>query len=122
MQTARHPDEPRKKQRLRSDLADFDIQVLRVGLAMTNFLKNLQAVEGAWVQMNSSMLVIGNSITGNNVGALPFLVEARSRLAVDGWKSVRDSARQFTAGSLIDYASLAFGDRMPESQAAQQGA
>lgn len=114
--------ELRKKQRLRSDLGDFDIQMQRVGAAMSGFLKNLQSVEGAWVQTNSDMLAIGNSISESNVGTLPFLVKSKTRLAIDAWKSVDASARQFTAGSLIDYTSLAFGDKMPETAPAKTAA
>jgi hypothetical protein len=112
--------ELKKKQRLRSDLGDFDVQMQRVGPAMGKFLKSLQTVEGVWVQMNSDMLAINGSITEANVGTLPFLVKAKSKLAVDAWKAVDDSAKQFTVGSLVDYASLAFGDALPENMAKQK--
>lgn len=107
--------EMRKKQRLRSDLGDFNTQMQRVGPAMARFLKNLQMIQGVWVQMNSDMLAISNSITESNVGTLPFLVKAKSKLAVDSWQAIDDSARQFTVQSLVDYTSLAFGDKMPET-------
>lgn len=110
--------ELQKKQRLRSDLGDFDTQMQRVGPAMSSFLKNLQTVEGVWTQMNSDMLAIGNSINEGNVGSMPFLVRAKANLAIDAWKSIDSSARQFTVESLVDYTSLAFGDAMPESPAA----
>jgi hypothetical protein len=112
--------ELKKKQRLRSDLGDLDVQMQRVGPAMGKFLKSLQTVEGVWVQMNSDMLAINGSITEANVGTLPFLVKAKSKLAVDAWKAVDDSAKQFTVGSLVDYASLAFGDALPENMAKQK--
>ncbi len=83
---------------------------------MNSFLRNLQTVEGVWLQMNNDMQTIGNSITESNVGTLPFLVKAKSQLAVDSWKAVDASAKQFTVESLVDYTSLAFGD--PMSQAA----
>jgi hypothetical protein len=114
--------EMKKKQRLRSDLGDFDTQMQRVGPAMGKFLKNLQTVQGVWVQMNSDMLAIGNSISESTVGTLPFLVKAKSKLAVDSWQAVDDSAKQFTINSLVDYTSLAFGDTMPESQALRKAA
>lgn len=107
--------ELQKKQRLRSDLGDFNTQMQRVGPAMNMFLNKLQTVEGVWVQMNNDMLAISNSITESNVGTLPFLVKAKSNLAVDSWKSIDASARQFTVESLVDYTSVAFGDKMPES-------
>jgi hypothetical protein len=107
--------EMQKKQRLRSDLGDFDKQMQRVGPAMGMFLNKLQTVEGVWVQMNNDMLAIGNSITESNVGSMPFLVKAKSNLAVDSWKSIDASARQFTVESLVDYTSVAFGDKMPET-------
>lgn len=113
-QIAGQPDDLKKKQRLRSDLGDFDTQIQCTRLAMTNFLSQLQAVEGAWVHVNSDMLAIGNSITEKNVGTLPLLVKSMSLAAVDGWRSVADSASRFTTGSLIGYTSLAFGDEMPE--------
>lgn len=114
--------ELQKKQRLRNDLGDFDIQMQRVGPAMSGFLKNLQAVEGVWVRMNSDMLAIGNSIGEWNVATLPLLVKHRSRLAVEAWRSVNASARQFTAGSLIEYTSLAFGASMSETAPAKKAA
>lgn len=107
--------ELQKKQRLRSDLGDFDTQMQRVGPAMAKFLKNLQTVEGVWTQMNADMLAIGNSVNEGNIGSMPFLVKAKANLAIDAWKSIDDSARQFTVESLVDYTSLAFGDTMPES-------
>jgi hypothetical protein len=114
-QIAGQPDQLKKRQRLRSDLGDFDTQLQRAALAMTNFLDRLQVLEGAWVHMNSDLLAIGNSITEKNVGTLPFLVKAMSLAAIHSWRSVGASAGRFTAGSLIDYTSLAFGDTMPEN-------
>jgi hypothetical protein len=106
--------ELQKKQRLRSDLGDFNTQMQRVGPAMSSFLKNLQTVEGVWVQMNTDMVSISNSITTDNVGNIPFLVKAKANMAIASWKSVDDSARQFTVESLVDYTSIAFGDKMPD--------
>lgn len=108
----------KKKQRLRSDLGDFNTQMNRVGPAMASFLKNLQTVEAVWVQMNTDMVGISNSITPDNVGDLPFLVRAKANTAIDAWKAVDSSAKQFTVDSLVDYRSLSFGDTMPESIAA----
>ncbi|ATB45305.1 alpha-xenorhabdolysin family binary toxin subunit A [Corallococcus macrosporus] len=119
---ASEEEERKKKQRLRSDLGDFNTQMQRVGPAMGSFLKNLQTIQGAWVQMNSDMLAISNSITPGNVGSVPFLVKAKAQLAVDSWQAVGDSARQFTVGSLVDYTSLAFGDVMPENAPAREAA
>lgn len=109
-------DELKKKQRLRSDLGDFNTQMQRVGPAMSKFLKNLQTVQGVWVQMNSDMIAISQNINEGNVGTLPFLVKAKSNLAVDSWKAIDNSAKQFTVESLVDYTSLAFGDAMPANQ------
>lgn len=108
-------EEKKKKQRFRSDLGGFDKQMKRVGPAMAAFLKNLQTVQGVWVQMNSDMLAISNSITEDNVGSLPFLVKAKANLAIDSWKAIDESAKQFTVESLVDYTSIAFGDEMPEN-------
>jgi hypothetical protein len=105
--------ELKKKQRLRSDLGDFNTQMQRVGPAMSKFLKNLQTIEGVWVQMNSDMIAISQNVNEGNIGTLPFLVKAKSNLAVDSWKSIDASAKQFTVESLVDYTSLAFGDAMP---------
>ena len=85
----------------------------RVGPAMSSFLKSLQTVEGVWVQMNNDMLSISNSITEGNVGSIPFLVKAKASLAINSWKAVDDSAKQFTVESLVDYTSIAFGDKLP---------
>jgi hypothetical protein len=60
------------------------------------------------------MVGISNSITVDNVGNIPFLVKAKASMAIDSWKAVDDSAKQFTVGSLVDYTSIAFGDKMPE--------
>jgi hypothetical protein len=106
--------ELQKKKRLRSDLGDFNTQMQRVGPAMASFLKNLQTVEGVWVQMNSDMLSLSNSLTPDNVGTIPFLVKAKANMAIDSWKAVDDSAKQFTVESLVDYTSIAFGDKMPD--------
>jgi hypothetical protein len=106
--------ELQKKQRLRSDLGDFNTQMQRVGPAMASFLKNLQTVEGVWVQLNTDMVSISNSITPGNVGDIPFLVKAKANMAIASWKSVDDSARQFTVQSLVDYTSVAFGDKMSD--------
>lgn len=107
-----------KKQRLRSDLGDFNTQMERVGPAMSKFLANLQTVEGVWVQMNTDMIVLGNSITESNVGDMAFLVKSKANLAIDSWKEIGKSARQFTGQSLIDYENIAFGQYMPEKQRA----
>ncbi len=107
--------EKQKKIRLRSDLGDFNLQMQRVGPAMADFLKNLQTVQGAWVQMNTDMLEINNSITEDNIGNISFLVKSKANLAIDSWKEIGDSAKQFTVGSLVDYTSIAFGDQMPEN-------
>jgi hypothetical protein len=109
--------ELQKKKRLRSDLGDFNTQMQRVAPAMASFLKSLQTVQGVWVQMNTDMLSISNSITPGNVGDIPFLVRAKANMAIASWKSVDDSARQFTVQSLVDYTSVAFGDKMPEQPA-----
>jgi hypothetical protein len=110
--------EKAKKIRLRSDLGDFDTQMQRVGPAMAKFLKDLQTIEGVWVQMNTDMLAINGSINEGNVGTLPFLVKSKAKLAIDSWKAIDDSAKQFTVESLVDYTSIAFGDKMPEKMAA----
>ncbi len=107
-----------KKQRLRSDLGDFDKKIQLVAPAMQGFLKNLQAVQGAWVQMNTDMLAINASLNPGNVGTMPFLVKAKAKMAIDAWKSVDDSAKQFTVQSLVDYQGIAFGQKMPEKLAA----
>jgi hypothetical protein len=106
-------EELKKKQRLRADLGDFSTQMRLVGPAMSKFLKNLQTVQGVWVQMNSDMIAISQNVNEGNVGTLPFLVKAKSNLAVDSWKSIDASAKQFTVESLVDYTSLAFGNAMP---------
>jgi hypothetical protein len=108
----------RKKQRLRADLTDFNGAMGLVGPAMAGFLKSLQTVQGVWVQMGTDMQFINDSLTPSNVGNLAFLVRTKSKMAVDAWKSVDDSAKQFTVQSLVDYTSIAFGDKMPEKAAA----
>lgn len=108
----------KKRQRLRSDLGDFDTQMQRVGPAMSAFLNELQKIEAVWVQMNTDMLGISDSITESNVGNMPFLVKAKANMAIDAWKAVDDSAKQFTVESLVDYTSIAFGEMMPEKAAA----
>lgn len=106
--------ELQKKQRLRGDLGDFNTQMQRVGPAMESFLKSLQAVQGVWVQMNTDMVSLAGAITPDNVGNIPFLDKAKASFAIDSWKAVDDSAKQFTVGSLVDYTSIAFGDKMPD--------
>jgi len=110
--------ELQKKQRLRSDLGDFNTQMQRVGPAMSKFLTSLQTVQGVWVQMNTDMITLGNSITESNVGSMPFLVKTKAKLAIDSWQAIDDSAKQFTVQSLVDYSSLAFGQQLPENQRA----
>lgn len=107
--------ELQKKNRLRGDLGGLDLQMKKVGPAMTKFLKTLQEVEGVWVTMNTDMLAINSSVTEANIGSVPFLVKSKAKLAIDSWKSVDDAAKQFTVGSLVDYTSIAFGDKMPEN-------
>jgi hypothetical protein len=114
-QLAEQEEEKKKKQRLRSDLGDFNTSMQRVGPAMSSFVKSLQTVAGIWALMNTDMLAINDSITESNVGSLPFLVKTKAKAATDAWKDVDASAKQFTAESLIDYTSIAFGDAMPES-------
>lgn len=106
----------RKKIRLRSDLGDFNAQMMRVGPAMGKFMASLQGVEGVWVQMNTDMLMLANNITESNVGNMAFLVKAKANLAIDAWKSIGASAQQFTVQSLVDYESIAFGHHMPQQQ------
>jgi hypothetical protein len=106
--------ELQKKQRLRSDLGDFNTQMQRVGPAMGSFLKSLQTVQGVWVQMNTDMVSLANEITPDNVGNVPFLVKAKANLAIASWQGVDASAKQFTVASLVDYTSIAFGDKMPD--------
>jgi hypothetical protein len=93
----------------------------RVGPAMNRFLTSLQKVQGVWVSMNNDMLAINNSLTPDNVGSLPFLVKAKAKLAIDSWKAVDESAKQFTVESLVDYQSLAFGDKMPAPPPGKDG-
>lgn len=107
--------ELKKKQRLRSDLGDFNRQMKNVGPAMKNFLTNLQEVQGIWVQMNNDLLAINNSLDESNVGSSPFMVKLKSKQAIDSWKAIDESAMQFTTEALIDYRSIAFGDKMPEN-------
>jgi hypothetical protein len=110
--------EKQKKIRLRSDLGDFSTAMGRVGPAMSNFLSDLQKVEGIWVQMNTDMLHISNMVNEGNVGTIPFLVKAKASAAINAWKSVDDSAKQFTVESLVDYDSLAFGQPMAPGKVA----
>jgi hypothetical protein len=108
-------EELKKKQRLCGDLGGFNKQMQVVGPAMTNFLKDLQTVQGVWVQMNTDMRAISDTLTESSVGSIPFLVKAKSKLAIDSWKSIDQSAKQFTVQSLVDYRSIAFGNPMPEN-------
>lgn len=108
----------KKKCRLRGDLGGLNQQMLTVGPAMGSFMKNLQKVQGVWTQMNTDLLHINGSLTEGNVGTIPFLVEAQAKRAIDAWKDVDSSAKQFTAESLVDYTSIAFGDSMPEQMVA----
>lgn len=105
--------ELQKKQRLRSDLGDFNTQMQRVGPAMSKFMRQLQTIEGVWVQMNTDMITLGNSITESNVGSMPFLVKSKASLAITSWQAIDDSAKQFTVQSLVDYDNLAFGQELP---------
>lgn len=114
-QISKESVELQKKTRLRSDLGDFDVQMQRVAPAMAGFLKNLQTIEGVWVGMNNDLVTISNEITLDNVGTMPFLVKAKAKLAIDSWKAIDESAKQFTVQSLVDYTSIAFGDKMPEN-------
>ncbi len=108
----------RKKQLLRGDLSGLNSSMKLVGPAMSGFLKSLQSVQGAWVQMGSDMKSINDSLTPSNVGSLAFLVKAKSQMAVNAWQAVDDSAKQFTVESLVDYTSIDFGDKMPDQKAA----
>jgi hypothetical protein len=117
-QIEQETQERKKKQRLRADLGDFDRQMQRVGPKMTSFLRSLQTVQGVWVQMNTDMLAIHNSITEDNVGSVAFLVKSKANLAIDAWKAVDESAKQFTVQSLVDYTSIPFGQKLPERAAA----
>jgi Apolipoprotein L len=110
--------ELQKKQRLRSDLGDFNTQMDRVGPAMSKFKENLQKMQGTWVQMNNDMLAIGRDLTEDNVEDTPFLIKTQAQAAIDSWKAIDESAKQFTVESLVDYTSVAFGDKMPENKAA----
>jgi hypothetical protein len=105
--------ELRKKQRLRSDLGDFDLQTGRIAPALTKFRTNLESIEGAWTRMRADMLAINQSANEGNIASMPFLVKAKATEAIDAWKDVDQSARRFTADSLIDYASISFGEKMP---------
>jgi hypothetical protein len=107
-----------QKQRLRGDLSGFNMAMQQAGPAMAGFLKSLQTMQGVWVQMGSDMKAINESVTPANVGDLAFLVKAKSKMAVDAWKAVDDSAKQFTTNSLVDYSNIAFGEKMPEKLAA----
>jgi Apolipoprotein L len=109
--------EIQKKQRLRSDLGDFNTQMQLVGPAMSDFLKNLQTMQGVWTQMNTDMLAINNNITEDNVGNIPFLVKSKANLAIDSWKAIDSSAKQFTVASMVDYTSIPFGRPMPDNMA-----
>jgi hypothetical protein len=117
-QLAAAQDDLKKKQRLRSDLLDFNTAMTRVGPAMAAFLKSLQTVEGVWVQMNSDMVGISRDISESNVGSMPFLVKTKASYAVNAWKSIDAAAKQFTVTSLVDYTSIAFGNQLPERAAA----
>jgi hypothetical protein len=108
----------KKKQRLRSDLLDFNSAMNRVGPAMANFLTSLQTVEGVWVQINSDMVGISRDINEGNVGSMPFLVKTKAAYAINAWKSIDTAAKQFTVESLVDYTSIPFGNAMPEKLAA----
>ncbi len=108
-------DDLQKKQRLRSDLGDFDLVMDRITPAMKTFLKSLEGVADAWDGMKDGMVAINESITESNVGDIALLVEVKANAAIESWKAVDASAKQFTADSLIDYTSLAFGDRIPDS-------
>lgn len=110
--------EKQKKIRLRSDLGDFNTAMGRIGPAMSKFLKDLQTIEGVWVQMNTDMLHINSMVNEGNVGTIPFLVKAKATAAIDAWKSIDASAKQFTVQSLVDYDSVAFGQQLPETRAA----
>lgn len=104
----------RKKVRLRSDLGDFNKQIDVIGPAMNDFKNNLQTIEGVWVQMNADMLSINSRLDETNVASIPFLVKAQSKLAIDSWKSIDESAKQFTVKSLVDYTSIPFGTAIPD--------
>jgi hypothetical protein len=104
----------RRKQRLRSDLADFDLQAGRVAPAIAELLGNLEGIDSAWVRMKADMLAINQSVDPSNVASMPFLIKAKAGAAIDAWKDVDQAAKSFTAESLIDYASLAFGEKMPQ--------
>jgi uncharacterized membrane protein len=106
----------RQKQRLSNDLRDFNTQIQVVAPAMSSFLQNLQTVEGVWVQMNTDMVALGNSITESNIGTIPFLIKSKAKYAIDSWKAIDSSAKQFTVESLVDYTSVAFGDKIPENK------
>ncbi len=108
----------KKKQLLRGDLTGLNDSMTLVGPAMAGFVKSLQTIQGVWVQMGTDMKQISESLTPENVGSSAFLVKVKSNVAVDAWKAVDDSAKQFTVESLIDYTSIDFGDPMPESIAA----
>lgn len=110
--------EKQKKIRLRSDLGDFNTAMGRVGPAMSKFLKDLQTIQGVWVQMNTDMLHINQMVNEGNVGTVPFLVKAKATAAINAWKGIDDSAKQFTVKSLVDYESVAFGQKYSETRAA----
>jgi len=110
--------EMQKKIRLRNDLGDFDRSMALVGPSMSAFLTDLQTVMGIWTQLNADLIDISKIANEGNVGTLPFLVKAKSDAAVNAWKDVSASAKQFTVESLVDYTSVAFGDPLPEQAAA----
>ena len=107
--------ERKKKVLLSGDLSGFDLQMKRVGPAMKAFLENLQIIQAVWTQMNSDMVALHHNINEDNIENTPFLIKMQAKQAIDAWKAIDDSAKQFTVQSLVDYTSIAFGDRMPEN-------
>ncbi|MFT6337279.1 MAG: hypothetical protein ACJATI_004042 [Halioglobus sp.] len=106
-------DDMKKKTRLRSDLGDFNKSMGLVGPSMSGFLTKLQGIQGVWLTMNNQLRATADTLSVETFPDSAFGADMLTDEVVGAWQSVKSDAKQFTAESLIDYSSLAFGDEMP---------
>jgi hypothetical protein len=113
--------EAKKQQKvlLVSDLTALNKQVTLVGGGMTDFMTNLDKIEGIWLDIAGKLTYICANYTPEKLSDYAWIVQAmKLNDATKKWKEVSVITTEFTQNSLVSYESHNFGSPLSVSAAA----
>jgi hypothetical protein len=111
--------EKSKKSSLVTDLTSMNLQMEKVQPGLSDFKKNLEIIEGIWVDLGGMLSFICSNYQPAQLADFSWVNQTFQVLDAQAkWGQMATVTEEFTQNSLVEYRHGKFGDPMPAQAAA----